>query len=130
MRPRHLIFLLGLLISTNTQAQTRNTVQADYRAVPSLRHHLPINIPQAQELSAESIRNLECLAWNLYFEARGGVRAEQIAVAWVPINRLSHNAFSTDICTNVFQYGWAGGRRGRARLDSEKPPRLSFFPGC
>lgn len=111
MRPRHLIFLLGLLIGTSAHAQNRNTIQADYTAVPSLRHHLPINIPEAQSLNADSIRDLECLAWNLYFEARGGIRAEQIAVAWVPINRLGHSAFSTDICTNVFQYGWAGGRR-------------------
>lgn len=116
MRVIHLVLLLGTFTLGISQAQAQSTnrqpaIQADYRAVPSLRHHLPINIPEAANLDENALRDLECLAWNLYFEARGGVRSEQIAVAWVPINRLGHNAFSTDICTNVFQYGWAGGRR-------------------
>lgn len=111
MRARNLVLLLGLLTGGVAQAQNGTVVQADYRAVPSLRHHLPINIPEAQDLSESGLRDLECLAWNLYFEARGGVRSEQIAVAHVPINRTRHPSFSTDICTNVFQYGWAGGRR-------------------
>lgn len=109
MRLRYLVVLLGLLLGG--AAQGGNDVQADYRAVPSLRHHLPINIPEAASLSEEAMRDLECLSWNLYFEARGGTRAEQIAVAYVPINRSASPRFSRDICTNVFQYGWAGGRR-------------------
>jgi spore germination cell wall hydrolase CwlJ-like protein len=111
MRISHLVLLLGIVTGGVAQAQNSATVRADYRAVPSLRHHLPINIPEAQGLGEAALRDLECLSWNLYFEARGGVRSEQIAVAWVPINRLNHPAFSNDICTNVFQYGWAGGRR-------------------
>lgn len=111
MRVSHLVLLLGLLVSGVAQAQNGTNVRADYRAVPSLRHHLPINIPEARDLDEQALRDLECLAWNVYFEARGGTRPEQIAVAYVPINRVSHTAFSGDICTNVFQYGWAGGRR-------------------
>lgn len=110
MRVRYLVTVLWVLMTGVAQAQTVE-VRADYRAVPSLRHHLPLTIPEALVLEEPAQRDLECLAWNLYFEARGGVRAEQIAVAWVPINRMGHPAFSTDICTNVFQYGWAGGRR-------------------
>ena len=111
MRVSYLVLLLGLLTSGVAQAQNATEVRADYRAVPSLRQHLPINIPEAQGLDRESLDDLECLAWNLYFEARGGVAAEQIAVAWVPINRFNDPNFSKSICTNVFQYGWAGGRR-------------------
>ena len=112
MRVKNLVFLLGLFAGDVAQAQNGNAIQADYRAVPSLRHHLPINIPEAQDLDSKRLRDLECLSWNLYFEARGGIRDEQIAVAWVPINRANHPSFSRDICTNVFQYAWAGnGRR-------------------
>lgn len=111
MRVRYLVLLLGCLYVGGANAQNNATIQADYRAVPSLRQHLPINIPEARGLEDAALRDLECLSWNLYFEARGGVRSEQIAVAYVPINRTRHDAFSRDICTNVFQYGWAGGRR-------------------
>lgn len=109
MRLRYLVVVIGLL--SGGAAQGGNEVRADYRAVPSLRQHLPINIPEATSLNDEALKDLECLAWNLYFEARGGTRAEQIAVAYVPINRASSHRFSRDICTNVFQYGWAGGKR-------------------
>ncbi len=111
MRVKILVFMLGLLVSMNAQAQNGRGIDADFRAVPSLRHHLPINISEADGLDEAARRDVECLSWNLYFEARGGVRSEQIAVAHVPINRSRHPSFSTDICTNVFQYGWAGGRR-------------------
>jgi spore germination cell wall hydrolase CwlJ-like protein len=85
--------------------------QADYRAIPSLRQHLPITIDSAAGLSGTQRNELECLAWNIYFEVRGGTRDEQIAVAYVPINRIGRSEFSNDICSNVFQFGWAGGRR-------------------
>ena len=111
MRVKELVLLLGLLTSGVAQAQNGREIDADFRAVPSLRHHLPINILEAAGLEDEARRDLECLAWSLYFEARGGTRPEQVAVAYVPINRTRAGSFSSDICTNVFQYGWAGGRR-------------------
>ena len=111
MRVSHIFLLLGLFACGVAQAQNATDVRADYRAVPSLRQHLPLDIPEAEELSDAERRDVECIAWNLYFEVRGGIRTEQIAVAWIPINRSRHASFSNDICTNVFQYGWAGGRR-------------------
>ena len=111
MRFSHIVLLLGLLTGGVAQAQNDAEVRADYRAVPSLRQHLPLNIADAVGLGDSERRDVECIAWNLYFEVRGGIMNEQIAVAWIPINRASNPAFSRDICTNVFQYGWAGGRR-------------------
>lgn len=84
---------------------------SDYRAVPSLRQHLPLNIAELANLTGQQRTELECLAWNIYFEVRGGTKDEQVAVAYVPINRIGKPEFSNNICSNVFQYGWAGGRR-------------------
>jgi hypothetical protein len=111
MRFSHIVLLLGLLTGGVAQAQNGTGVHADPRAVPSLRQNLPLNITEASGLGDSKRRDVECIAWNLYFEVRGGIRSEQIAVAWIPINRTTNPAFSRDICTNVFQYGWAGGRR-------------------
>lgn len=104
-------FICLLLLGTGVSAQNYPMVTAGYRAVPSLRHHLPIDIPEARGLSDKDIHSLECLAWNLYFEARGGDRLEKIAVAWVPINRMNAKKFAADICTNVFQYIQQGKHR-------------------
>jgi spore germination cell wall hydrolase CwlJ-like protein len=111
MRISHLVLMLGLLTGGVAQAQNVTEVHADYRAVPSLRQHLPLNIPAAAGLSDSERHDIECMAWNLYFEVRDGIKNEQIAVAWIPINRIGKREFSNDICANVFQYGWAGGRR-------------------
>jgi len=111
MRVRHLVLLLGLLTGGVAQAQNSMTVQADFHAVPSLRQYLPLDIPDADGLNESDRKSVECMAWNLYFEVRGETLPEQIAVAWVPLNRLNKPEFTGDICTNVFQYGWAGGRR-------------------
>jgi len=97
--------------------------KADFRAVPNLRQHLPLNVPEAANLTSAERKDIECMAWNLYFEVRGGSHKEQIAIAYVPINRIGKPDFGNDICTNVFQYGihngqwkhqfsWAGIRLG------------------
>ena len=111
MRISHLVLMLGLLTGGVAQAQNVTEVHADYRAVPSLRQHLPLNISAAEGLSDSERHDVECMAWNLYFEVRDGIPREQAAVAWIPVNRIGKPEFSKDICTNVFQYGWAGGRR-------------------
>lgn len=111
MKFRHLVLLLGLLTGGVAQAQNSSEVQTDYRAVPSLRQHLPLNVPEATNLQESERNDIECLAWNLYFEVRGGTKEEQIAVAFVPMNRMNLPEFGKTICENVFQYGWAGGRR-------------------
>jgi N-acetylmuramoyl-L-alanine amidase len=109
MRVSLLIFLLGLFL--NFGAYANSSVLTDYRAIPSLTRHLPITIEEAAELGPMQLQTFRCLAWNLYFEARGQARDEQIAIAWVPINRTEHSAFSTNICENIFQYRQSGRQR-------------------
>ena len=46
---------------------------------------------------------LECLATNIYFEARGESLAGQIAVGNVVINRVSSDKFPNTICKVVYQ---------------------------
>ena len=84
---------------------------ADFRSMPLLRSHLPLNVPAALALTEDERKNIECMAWNLYFEVRDGQRNEQVAVAYVPINRIGKKDFGNDVCTNVFQYDIRNGIR-------------------
>lgn len=45
----------------------------------------------------------ECLAMNIYHEARGEVIEGQIAVAHVTMNRMNHNYWPDTICEVVYQ---------------------------
>ena len=53
----------------------------------------------------------ECLATNIYFEARGESYEGQKAVAFVTLNRVESNKFPDDICSVVYQAkyrtGWS-----------------------
>lgn len=48
-------------------------------------------------------KELECLALNVYHEARGERVEGQIAVAQVTINRVNHHKFPGTICEVVYQ---------------------------
>lgn len=85
-------------------------VRDDYRSIPELRRVLPLNIKEAQELAFEDKREVECMAWNLYFEIRGGKPNEQVAIAYVPLNRIGVAEFADSVCANVFQYHIVNGR--------------------
>lgn len=64
----------------------------------------------AQEVE-ESERELDCLALNVYWEARSEPAAGQIAVAAVVLNRVANPAFPDNICDVVMQ----GAEHGRHR---------------
>jgi N-acetylmuramoyl-L-alanine amidase len=51
-------------------------------------------------------RNLECLARNVYFEARGEPLAGQYAVAEVTMNRRASRRFPRTVCEVVYQQNW------------------------
>jgi len=61
--------------------------------------------------STDSQRELECLALNVYWEARSEPRIGQMAVAAVVLNRVADREFPETICEVVMQ----GGERGRNR---------------
>ena len=48
-------------------------------------------------------REVECLAKNIYFEARGEPEMGQIAVAYVAINRQKSQNFPQDLCEVIYQ---------------------------
>ena len=59
------------------------------------------------------MREVECLARNIYFEAGGEPRAGKIAVAEVTMNRVKSNQFPKTVCAvvhqkhkNICQFSW------------------------
>lgn len=84
-----------------------------------------------QQLEAELTRsaNLDCLALNIYHEARGEPETGKIAVAQVVMNRVSDRRFPNDVCAVVKQRGklsstgchfswWCDGRSDEPREPS------------
>jgi spore germination cell wall hydrolase CwlJ-like protein len=51
-------------------------------------------------------KNLDCLARNVYFEARGEPLAGQYAVAEVTLNRQASRHYPRTICEVVYQKNW------------------------
>lgn len=70
-----------------------------------LTHYLSSQYDTHQSKTAESLSELQCMALNLYFEARGESRAGQQAVAHVVLNRANHAGFPGSVCGVVKQGG-------------------------
>ena len=51
-------------------------------------------------------QNLQCLALNIYYEARGESRAGQFAVAEVTMNRVASEYYPDTVCGVVYQKRW------------------------
>lgn len=51
-------------------------------------------------------QNLACLAFNVYYEARGEPRAGQYAVAEVTMNRVASPRYPDTVCGVVYQKNW------------------------
>lgn len=121
------IVVLSLTIPTHAQS----VFTTDYRAFESFKQHLPLNIPESQILDKTEKQKLQCLSWNLYFEARGGTYKEKVAITYVPINRMKNKDFSNNACDNIFQitrsngkkiwqFSWAGKKLGKKFQIEEK----------
>jgi N-acetylmuramoyl-L-alanine amidase len=75
-------------------------------------YHLPFNISY-NTLSKPVQQQVDCLAKNIYHEAKSEPREGQIAVALVTLNRLASGNYANDVCgvvnqkTNgVCQFSW------------------------
>jgi N-acetylmuramoyl-L-alanine amidase len=55
--------------------------------------------------------NLECLARNIYYEARGEPAAGQLAVGEVTMNRVRSGIYPSTVCEVVYQKNWDPLRR-------------------
>lgn len=81
----------------------------------------PVNVPAA----AFSVREQECLALAMYWEARGEGEAGMAAVGWTILNRVASPAFPSTACAVVYdggetppcQFSWyCDGRSDRPRV--------------
>lgn len=63
----------------------------------------PALVNQSRDLYAKTME-LDCLAKNIYHEARGEPLKGQIAVAQVTINRVRSGKFQDTVCGTVFAY--------------------------
>lgn len=59
--------------------------------------------PLRAEYSSTFIAEANCLATNIYFEARGESLKGQLAVAMVTLNRVADESFPDTICEVVYQ---------------------------
>jgi len=72
----------------------------------------------------DDVDSIECLAKNIYFEARGESEDGQIAVANVTLNRVDHPDFPDDICSVVYQkkqFSWT------YRLKNKTPKDIKVY---
>jgi N-acetylmuramoyl-L-alanine amidase len=71
-----------------------------------------LEVLQEQETSdSQRANNLQCLAENIYFEARGEPLAGQYAVAEVTLNRTHARNFPRTICQVVHENHWDPNRQ-------------------
>lgn len=63
-----------------------------------------VNIPRYTEHISDNFRETLCLSLNVYHEARGSTRQDQIGVAWVTKNRMARTGHS--YCRTI----WAPGQ--------------------
>ena len=69
-----------------------------------------------ESIAQEATKQHECLARNIYFEARNEPFAGQFAVAMVTLNRVYDKLFPKSICEVVYQgIHWASGHPKRDR---------------
>ena len=67
-----------------------------------------------------SNRDLDCMARNIYFEARGESDRGMIMVAEVTLNRLDHKKFPQTICGVIYQKGAFQWTTGKGRISDKE----------
>jgi N-acetylmuramoyl-L-alanine amidase len=88
-----------------------------YRAAPSVEPAQIESVPREESVQREATdaqrreTDLQCLAENIYFEARGEPPDGQYAVAEVTLNRTHSRNFPHSICAVVHETRWDPGRR-------------------
>ena len=69
---------------------------------------------------------IDCLAKNIYFEARGESLTGKIAVANVTMNRVKHHKYPSTVCAVVTQAKWYVNWKGN-RLPRRNQCQFSWF---
>jgi N-acetylmuramoyl-L-alanine amidase len=74
--------------------------------IVALRAHFGMDDDRREAARAAERRELECLARNVYFEARGEPQAGMYAVAEVTLNRKASRRYPGSVCAVVHQKNW------------------------
>lgn len=59
----------------------------------------------------QDLRDIKCLAMNVYHEARGEPTLGQYAVAIVTMNRVNSRYYPNDVCRVVYQSAWSSAHK-------------------
>ena len=99
---RLVMFLLGtwlvtLAILSTTRSINLNIYKEEAHAAVAFRDR-----PSDEQVS-KLRRDLDCLARNIYWEARSESYDGKVAVAQVTLNRVMHKRFPNDVCEVVYQ---------------------------
>ncbi|MGH6884720.1 MAG: cell wall hydrolase [Geminicoccales bacterium] len=84
--------------------QARSAPAGENLADPPARAE-PVSLDRVSSALAEQ---LECLALNVYWEARSEPATGQLAVAAVTLNRVAHPRYPDSVCEVVYQGGEGG----------------------
>jgi spore germination cell wall hydrolase CwlJ-like protein len=102
------------------------TYKATIKPAPKI-----VNVPLPEAPSYESLtrrekREVDCLARNMYFEARGEPRTGLMAVGIVTMNRVFSDKFPKSICEvvhqhrgNVYQFSWVPKKKHLTNINDE-----------
>jgi len=114
LRLRTITIICSLLCATVAHA-------AGYESrLDSLQRRFTISHSGMLGSDPRSRREMECLALNVYFEARGTITKQQEGVAWVAKNRAASDRFNgPDLCDVIFQPGQFAWTRGPSRAAFE-----------
>jgi spore germination cell wall hydrolase CwlJ-like protein len=87
---------------------------------------------ETYQLSSEDFDQIECLAENIYFEARGESVEGQVAVAMVILNRAHVGSFGSDVCSIVYkkkgkicQFSWVCDKKISRKKSEESAYQLA-----
>lgn len=85
-----------------------------------------ITLPSITEMSEIDQRNIQCLAINIYYEARGTKESKQAYVAWIVMNRIKSNKYGRTACDVVFEVKKQNGREIAQFKWTKKRPEQKF----
>lgn len=80
--------------------------------------------PKLQDFDKNEMKVIQCLAGNIYFEARNEPVDGQIAVAFVTLNRVNSKDFPNDVCSVVKE---KKGRTCQFSWYCESKPKRQYY---
>jgi len=93
--------LFPVLLDNETAALKKETNRV---VTGEIKEHTPASKPVPVKSRPSKIdRHIDCLARNIYYEARGEPYDGKVAVAQVTLNRAKNRRFPNDVCAVVYQ---------------------------